>query len=72
MMFGHKETVTLTVEGMACMHCAAKVENALKALKEVKSAKVDLAAKTVTVTLKRETDRAVLKEAVENAGYQVV
>lgn len=71
-MFGHKETVTLTVDGMACMHCAAKVENALKALKEVKSAKVNLAAKTVTVTLKEETDQTILKEAIENAGYQVL
>lgn len=71
-MFGHKETVTLTVDGMTCMHCAAKVENALKALKEVKSAKVNLAAKTVTVTLKKETDQTILKEAIENAGYQVL
>lgn len=71
-MFGHKETVTLTVDGMACMHCAAKVENALKALKEVKSAKVNLADKTVTVTLKKETARTALKEAIENVGYQVL
>ena len=36
-MFGNKITKTFTVSGMACAHCAAKVENSLKSLKEALS-----------------------------------
>ena len=71
-MFGNKITKTFTVSGMACAHCAAKVENSLKSLIEVKAAKVNLAEKTVEITLKKETDDAVLIGAIENAGYEVV
>ena len=49
MLFAKTENTVLKVEGMHCMHCAAKVEATLKALKGVKNAKVDLAAKTVSV-----------------------
>ena len=68
--FGKKaETTTLKVSGMACGHCAARVEGALTALKGVKSAKVDLEAGTVTVvsTLPAEA----LAKAVTEAGYKV-
>ena len=42
-----KQTVLLSVDGMMCSHCAAKVEKGLKALKGVKDVKVDLAEKKV-------------------------
>ena len=68
--FGKKaETVVLKVKGMACGHCAARVEGALTALKGVKSAKVDLEAATVTVVSTLAAD--VLAKAVTEAGYQV-
>ncbi len=74
-MFGFKkkETVTtvLSVKGMACGHCAARVEGALAAVKGVKSAKVDLAAATVTVQAVG-VDEQTLKQTVQNAGYEVV
>jgi len=73
-MFGFKKkeavTTTLSVEGMACGHCAARVEGALAAVKGVKSAKVDLAAATVTVEAVG-VDEQTLKQAVEAAGYKV-
>ena len=58
----------LTIEGMMCKHCAARVEKALTAVGV--TAAVDLAAKTATIT--GEADDAALRKAVEDAGYTVV
>ena len=60
----------LTVEGMSCSHCSGRVEKALNALEGV-SATVDLDRKTASVTLSAPVDDAVLKKAVEDAGYEV-
>ena len=62
-------TKTMTIEGMMCKHCAARVEKALNAIDGVTAA-VDLEAKTATVT--GEATDAVLRKAVEDAGYTVV
>lgn len=61
--------IVLTIEGMACGHCSARVEAALNALPGVK-AKVDLATKTATV--KGSDDRDALVRAITEAGYKVV
>lgn len=71
-MFGEKKIVkTLNIEGMTCNHCVKMVEEALKEVPGVKSAKVSLENKTAEVTLKEDVDTEVLKKAVENAGYEV-
>lgn len=41
-MFEKTETVALKVTGMHCAHCKANVESALRAVKGVKKAEVDL------------------------------
>ena len=61
----------MKVDGMMCMHCAGRVENALTVLDGVKAVKVNLSAKQVTITLVREVPDDALKEAVEKAGYRV-
>lgn len=61
----------LKVEGMQCGHCKAHVEKALGEVAGVVSAQVDLAAGTATVALTGEVSDAILKDAVENAGYTV-
>ena len=61
----------LTIEGMSCGHCSARVEKALNALEGV-NARVDLKAKTATVEMNAEIGDDVLKAAVEDAGYEVV
>ena len=63
------ETV-LRVEGMMCTHCKAAVEKACKSVPGVTDAVVDLKAKTVTVT--GNADVAALKQAITDAGYEVV
>ena len=63
------ETV-LRVEGMMCTHCKAAVEKACKSVPGVTDAVVDLHAKNVTVT--GDADVAALKQAIVDAGYEVV
>ena len=64
-------TKTMTIEGMTCPHCSARVEKVLNALDGVE-ARVDLAAKTATIELSQEVDDATLIKAVTDADYQVV
>ena len=64
------KTTLLTIEGMSCGHCSARVEKALNALEGV-SATVDLAAKTASVTHPDEVSLDALKAAVTDAGYSV-
>ncbi len=60
---------TFNVSGMKCSHCAANVENALKAVHGVASAEANLNDKTVTVEFdEQQTSEAALKAAVDAAG----
>ena len=63
------ETV-IKVEGMMCPHCKARVESVCKAVAGTLDAVVDLQKKQVTVT--GNADLAALKEAIINAGYEVI
>lgn len=64
--------VELKIEGMMCGHCEAHVKQALEAVDGVKEALVSHERGTAEVTLEHEVDMALLKNAVENAGYKVV
>ncbi len=62
-----------TVNGMACMHCAARVENTLKGLAGVNGAQVNLDGKCVEVEYdEAQVDAAAMKQAVDAAGYEFV
>ena len=63
------ETV-IKVNGMMCPHCKAMVEKVCKAVPGTADAVVDLQAKNVTVT--GDADVAALKQAIVDAGYEVV
>lgn len=63
------ETI-IKVEGMMCNHCKASVEKACAAVPGTVTAVVDLAAKNVTVT--GTADPQALKQAIVDAGYEVV
>ena len=72
-MFGSKKIIkTINIEGLSCMHCAKKVENALKEVKGVKSVKVVLEEKKAEIVLKEDVDDRVLREKIEELGYKVV
>ena len=63
------ETI-LKVEGMMCPHCKAMVEKVCKAVAGTQDAVVDLQAKQVTVT--GDADVAALKQAIIDAGYEII
>ena len=63
---------TIWIDGMSCMHCKGAVEKALGAVDGVKSAVVDLEAKTATVELDLDVADDTLAAAVTDAGYDVV
>ena len=66
------KTVKLSISGMTCNHCAMHVENALKELTGVKSAKVDLKGKSAEVAYDESAvDTKKMSEAVAEAGYKV-
>ena len=63
---------TLTVKGMSCEHCKMTVENAVSALGGVEAARVDLGAKTVTITYDAgDVGPEQFKTAIGDAGYTV-
>lgn len=67
------KTITLTIEGMSCGHCSARVEKALNTLKSV-SATVNLEQKQAVCSIEQTSQAAnvaALKAAVEDAGYTV-
>ena len=64
-----QETI-IKIEGMSCGHCKAAVEKALKAVAGVETAVVDLEKKQAVVT--GNVAMAAMREAVEDAGYEVV
>ena len=63
-------TTVIYVNGMMCPHCKAMVEKVCKAVPGTEDAVVDLQAKNVTVT--GNADVAALKQAIVDAGYEVV
>ena len=65
-----KMTTVIFVNGMMCPHCKAMVEKVCKAVPGTEDAVVDLQAKNVTVT--GNADVSALKQAIVDAGYEVV
>ena len=62
-------TTTYTISGMTCTHCARTIERAAAELEGVVRARVDFAARTLTV--EGNVAAASIAAAVEDAGYAV-
>lgn len=62
---------TMMINGMMCAHCSGRVEQALNAIDGV-SAKVDLEKKLARVSFSKDVSDDVLRNAVTDAGYEVV
>lgn len=60
----------LTVEGMHCENCQARIENAINRLDGV-ACQVNLRKKVATVSYSREISDDELRQLVEKLGYQV-
>ena len=62
---------TISIEGMMCMHCEARVRKTLEAIPGVAQAVVSHTSGTAVVTLSADVEDAVLKKAVEDQDYKV-
>ena len=61
----------LFINGMSCMHCVKRAQNALKEVDGVTEAEVDLESNSAVVELSKEVADDTLKKAIEEAGYEV-
>lgn len=56
---------------MVCGGCENRVQNALKTLEGVKNVVADHTNGTVTITAKEEVSISVMKETIEDLGFEV-
>ena len=63
---------TYTVQGMTCGHCASSVTEEVSRIDGVQQVDVDVDAGKVTVTSERALAEDEVREAVTEAGYQLV
>ena len=63
--------VKLFVSNMNCMHCVARITEAVNSVKGLENVNVDLATKTVSFSCEKEKTIAKVKKAIEKAGYEV-
>jgi Cu2+-exporting ATPase len=67
-----KETkeMKIKVNGMMCAHCEAHVKKALEAIDGIESATASHEEGTVTITNTKDIDEALIKAAIDEAGYE--
>lgn len=63
---------TFTVAGMTCSHCVMSVTEEVTQIPGVQDVDVELATGRLTVTSESDLDPTRVREAVEEAGYQLV
>ena len=63
-------TMTISVKGMMCPHCEAHVKKAIESIDGVSKAEASHESGTVTIEATKEIDEALLKKAVDDAGYE--
>ncbi len=66
-----ENTFTGTVTGMTCGHCVASVTEEVQEIDGVQDVEVVLETGALTVTSAQPLDEATVREAVEEAGYQL-
>lgn len=65
------QTITYAVEGMTCAHCASAVTGEVGQISGISDVRVDVGRGTVTVTSEIVPADAVIRAAVEEAGYEL-
>ena len=64
--------INLKVSGMVCGGCENRVKNALKNITGVKEVSASCETKVVTVTCQNEVEGSIIKETIENLGYEII
>ena len=62
----------IKIEGMSCQHCVAAVTKALGSIEGIDSVKVDLEAGEATFEEKTPVDPEIIREKIEDEGYEIV
>jgi len=60
------------IEGMSCNNCVKHVMEALIQVDGVKDVKVSLEGKYADIELAHEIDEKLIREAIDDAGYEVI
>lgn len=63
---------TFTVAGMTCSHCVMSVTEEVNQIPGVQDVDIELATGRLTVTSESDLDPTRVREAVEEAGYQLI
>lgn len=69
---GSKMKKIIKIEGMSCMHCVRHAKGALEEIGGVEAVDVDLQEKQAVIELNKDVSEEVIKEAIKEAGYEVV
>jgi copper chaperone len=65
-------TATYNVKGMTCGHCVSAVTEEITKLDGVSAVEIDLSSGNVTVTSQAPLSADAVREAVDEAGYELV
>jgi len=63
---------TIKIEGMHCMNCVGAVTRALESIDGVSKAMVNLEAKEAVISLTAAVEDRVLREAIDDIGFDVL
>ncbi len=65
-----KKSVTISVDGMSCDHCANKVKNALESINGISKVKVNLNKKEVVIYYKENINIEKIETTINDLGYK--
>jgi copper chaperone len=66
-----KAMTTIRIKGMSCRHCVMAVTKALGGIDGVRDVQVDLEKGEASFTEEKPMDRALIKERIAKAGFDV-
>jgi copper chaperone len=61
----------IKIKGMSCNHCVMAVTKALGGIDGISNVKVDLSKGEATFDEARPVDRAIIRERIKKAGFEV-
>ena len=64
--------IIINIKGMMCEGCENRVKNAIKNIEEVENVTADHNTGKVVVTTNTEVSEEIVKEALEDIGYEIV
>ena len=63
---------TIKIKGMTCRHCVMAVTKALSGMDGIRDVRVNLETGEASFTEEMPVDRALIRERISKAGYEVV